>query len=489
MQNAQSMAKRKGFVETILGRRRHIPDMQLPEFEFKANKKYVNPDVDPLDVNTLKSESDIPDRIKKDLLSEFSKYKYFGQIARRTRELYDQGIEVKNNRPKIQDASRQCVNCVDFDTEILTVSGWKHYDELSVGERILSYSLDTQCVVEDVINDIFVYEDEQDGINFETPTFSSVSTWNHRWVVGNSKEKSKIKSTSNIYKNKWPDYPILRVADNSFEDNASISDGQLKVLGWIMTDGSFGRPHYSMHIYQSTKKKKNKYVYEDMLRTLNDIGQPFNDYSRDGIYHEIYLYDTKFTRWVYDTFVERFLTFEFVSTLSQRQCNILLSAMLQGDGTGVSGNGSFRERRRISFACNSKQKCDVFQYLCFRAGFATNAYVMDPKKHDYPSSHILYESMGNIPQSSKIYYDVCVLKVKRAHIYPHHKKEVKLNGCWCISSASGTWVARRNGKVYITGNSIIQGSAADQTKMAILKLELQRFLFNIGKKVESFSVG
>lgn len=112
MQNAQSMAKRKGFVETILGRRRHIPDMQLPEFEFKANKKYVNPDVDPLDVSTLKSESDIPDRIKKDLLSEFSKYKYFGQIARRTRELYDQGIEVKNNRPKIQDASRQCLNSI-----------------------------------------------------------------------------------------------------------------------------------------------------------------------------------------------------------------------------------------------------------------------------------------------------------------------------------------------------------------------------------------
>lgn len=112
MQNAQSMARRKGYVETILGRRRHIPDMQLPQFEFYANKNYVNPDIDPLDVTTLKGSSGLPDRVKKDLLSEFSKYKYFGQIARRTRELYDQGIEVKSNRNKIQDASRQCLNSI-----------------------------------------------------------------------------------------------------------------------------------------------------------------------------------------------------------------------------------------------------------------------------------------------------------------------------------------------------------------------------------------
>ena len=110
MLNAQNQARTRGYTETILGRRRHIPDMQLPEFEFKAMKGYVNPDVDPLDPNTLKERSAIPDRIVKSLEEEFKSYKYFGQIARRIRELKDQNIQVINNRPKITEASRKCLN-------------------------------------------------------------------------------------------------------------------------------------------------------------------------------------------------------------------------------------------------------------------------------------------------------------------------------------------------------------------------------------------
>lgn len=103
----------KGYTETILGRRRHLPDMQLPEFEFKAMQGYVNPDVDPLDPSTLQNKSEIPDRVVEALRKEFSGYKYFGQIAKRTRELYENDhIRVINNRPKINDATRQCLNGV-----------------------------------------------------------------------------------------------------------------------------------------------------------------------------------------------------------------------------------------------------------------------------------------------------------------------------------------------------------------------------------------
>lgn len=112
MHSAQSFARTHGYVETILGRRRHIPEMQLPEFEFSAMKGYVNPDIDPLDPTTLQNKSDIPERIKSQLLKEFKSYKYFGQIARRTKELYEQGIRVVNNRPKINDGSRQTVNSI-----------------------------------------------------------------------------------------------------------------------------------------------------------------------------------------------------------------------------------------------------------------------------------------------------------------------------------------------------------------------------------------
>ena len=132
MLGAQDQARKFGYTETILGRRRHIPDMQLPEFEFKAMPGYVNPDIDPLDPSTLTQKDEIPKRIVDALLKEFKSYKYFGQIVKRTKELAEEKIRVINNKHKINDASRQCLNCVDADTEILTLSGWKHYDEICV---------------------------------------------------------------------------------------------------------------------------------------------------------------------------------------------------------------------------------------------------------------------------------------------------------------------------------------------------------------------
>lgn len=112
MEYAQNCARTKGYTETILGRRRHIPDMQLKPFEFKAMPGYVNPDIDPLNPETLKNKSEIPDSIVSELEDEFSKLKYYGQVVKRTKELRDQKIRVINNKKKIRDATRQCVNSV-----------------------------------------------------------------------------------------------------------------------------------------------------------------------------------------------------------------------------------------------------------------------------------------------------------------------------------------------------------------------------------------
>lgn len=112
MITAQKKAHDVGYVETILGRRRHIPDMQLDPYEFVAMLGYVNPDIDPLDPNTLKNKSDIPERIVKSLKKEFEGYKYYGQIVKRTKQLYEEGIKVINNTSKIADASRRCVNSI-----------------------------------------------------------------------------------------------------------------------------------------------------------------------------------------------------------------------------------------------------------------------------------------------------------------------------------------------------------------------------------------
>ena len=109
----QNHARKYGYTETILGRRRHLPDMQLPEYDFKPLDGYVNPDIDPLDPKTLENKDDIPVRIKKALYQEMMSIKNFGKRAKRMRELHDRyHIQVINNRSKIARATRQCLNAV-----------------------------------------------------------------------------------------------------------------------------------------------------------------------------------------------------------------------------------------------------------------------------------------------------------------------------------------------------------------------------------------
>ena len=110
---AQRKATRVGYTETILGRRRHQPDMQLPLYQFKPGKGYVNPDIDPLDPSTFDNPDDIPERIKAALYKELTSYKYFGQVYRRIKQLDEyEHIQVINNRQKIEEAKRKVWNAI-----------------------------------------------------------------------------------------------------------------------------------------------------------------------------------------------------------------------------------------------------------------------------------------------------------------------------------------------------------------------------------------
>lgn len=109
--DCKTRTKQIGYSETILGRRRHFPNIQLPIYEFKPEKGYINPDVNPMDVNTLEDINEIPQRIKDSLYKELTSYKYMGQVYKRIRQLSEEEhIKVFNNSSKIAEAERECWN-------------------------------------------------------------------------------------------------------------------------------------------------------------------------------------------------------------------------------------------------------------------------------------------------------------------------------------------------------------------------------------------
>ena len=102
------MAEDIGYVTTIAGRKRRLPELQLDEYEFKW-KNGVAPDNDVLDFDS-DEEQEIPDKTIRKYLTRLHNCKRFKDKKRIFEQANEEGIWIVDNGEKIADATRQCVN-------------------------------------------------------------------------------------------------------------------------------------------------------------------------------------------------------------------------------------------------------------------------------------------------------------------------------------------------------------------------------------------
>lgn len=107
------MAEELGYVTTLWGRKRRLPDLQLPEFEFKW-KDGAPPDDDLLDFDAMNkpeyNTDEVPMDIQNYYLKRLSKCKRLSDKQEVFAEASEEGIRIIDNGGKIADAQRQCVN-------------------------------------------------------------------------------------------------------------------------------------------------------------------------------------------------------------------------------------------------------------------------------------------------------------------------------------------------------------------------------------------
>ena len=101
------MAKDIGYVTTVAGRKRRLPELQLDEYEFKW-KDGVAPDNDLLDFDS-EEEQEIPERTIRKYLTRLHNCK-FKDKQKIFKQANEEGIWIIDNGAKIADATRQVVN-------------------------------------------------------------------------------------------------------------------------------------------------------------------------------------------------------------------------------------------------------------------------------------------------------------------------------------------------------------------------------------------
>lgn len=109
MNITQDKARRLGYVETLWGRKRHLPNMQLEKYEINVSNSYIE-DFDPFDFT--QKVGGISEEKKKEIITKLNKTTNYSNKKKYLDDLSKQGITIKENTITIQDAERQCVNSV-----------------------------------------------------------------------------------------------------------------------------------------------------------------------------------------------------------------------------------------------------------------------------------------------------------------------------------------------------------------------------------------
>lgn len=104
---SQGMAEELGYVTTAWGRRRHLKDMQLDQYEFSYSGNVTN--FDPLAFGKSVSV-EVPENVKKSYIKQLERAYGWQKKNQIIQQALSQGIKIKDNGGYIAQAERQCVN-------------------------------------------------------------------------------------------------------------------------------------------------------------------------------------------------------------------------------------------------------------------------------------------------------------------------------------------------------------------------------------------
>jgi len=313
--------------------------------------------------------------------------------------------------------------CVTPDTEILTLDGWKSYSEVEEGQEVWSLDMKTNKTVKDKIKKVNVYDFDGELIKLSNRSQEQLLTPNHRVIrkVYNSNELT-VSTAEELLNFKSPIYfPVAREITNGDFD---MGDDELKLYPWIISEGSIdqgeriGRERITIH----QSPKVNKAYCNEIESILTNLNIPFScKFEETGFGKGVnrYRLGRSFSKNMVQRISKTELPMDLLRNCSPRQIRLFIKEYIKGDGS--------KERPRI-YTKDEKIK-DNFQELCAISGYGSRVYL-----------------------NKNGIYVINVHKNKNQSIM--NKEKVKYNGkVWCPTTSTSTWIARRKGNVFITGNS------------------------------------
>lgn len=312
--------------------------------------------------------------------------------------------------------------CVPLRSEILTRSGWKTYDNLTIGEEVLGYNCDKDCLEWTAVEDVRVFRN-QPVVDYWDKSFSFTCTKDHKWVQRRPKWST--------FKNKVLLEPIrlglqqTYVVMSSLLDSSTndITEDEAAYLAWLLGDGTYA--NYGGRGLRASIAQK-KYV-EEIQTLLDRLGG-------DSVYSRIWHGQDGTTNWN--------LRIPFLRKLFSKAGLDLYLGGWEGFVLGMSAStrAAFCNAAMLaeggahkSFYQNPGIKHDLFKLAFFLSGFFPTR-----SKRSNPDSECEYFTVSEGRRWTR------VVKMEDRDMH---------EDVWCPQTTLRTWVMRQDGQIVITGNS------------------------------------
>ena len=332
--------------------------------------------------------------------------------------------------------------CVDTETEILTERGWLTHDQLGEGDVVAGYNLDTGMAEWTTCHAVHRYDHDGLLVAVEKRDLSMRLTPNHRCVIQRGAGSRDVVRADELV----PAHRIPRSAEWVDYERKSIGEPLAALLGWVAAEG-WVTAAGSVYLSQSLTENPEHVDAIDAVLARVDLPPVLTR----RVKQRRSLNTTKRTQRTrtYEGREWRDVTWRLPLGLAQQVIGLLDDKLLTWDVLGlpenerrallnafIDGDGHRRSDGRIGIYQKHRQNLDVLQAIAVTLGYRTSLT-------EEAERFVLYLTSG---------HRWITLRSTGGEATPipteHYRGTV-----WCPTTGTGTFVARRRGRVFITGNS------------------------------------
>lgn len=334
-------------------------------------------------------------------------------------------------------------HCVSDDTMALTEDGWKCYNKIEKGEKIFTLNLKSNEIELKPVREIFSYKvNNEEMYHIKHRHCDSLVTHDHKNVIkiGKQKQINKKEITE------WGDWELLSFDEYFDRKNKrqthfrvsgikrkgkSIGIDKAKIIGWALSDGSLRNG--GLIIYQSLSSNKNK--CDKIREVLKNSGLKFSEHTYKekkiplSMITQFRIF-TEDTKWLFDYINDKRMPKWSILQLPYEELYVIYETMMLGDGY-------YKE-----YTVQNEKRIDFFRSLLVLIGKKSIKIKGNVNKSSYSYSKGKKKNRTLIVDGEGFNF------TKR-----NYEKQLYTGNIWCPNTINGTFIAKRNGTIFITGNS------------------------------------